>query len=196
MLTSIFAVFNAGKMDILALCFLSLSGFSLIMKIERSFWLQFSHMLRKDTGRLRNKNNHFAPGGTNSQGVPWTSRPQLQDPASCPASLAPSALMRSSLGNKDWQQVRISWDLACSLTVSFWRTVVQNIPISTPHSSWPEHSQGTEPRGNSLLRKHCRIRRNSWAEQEMRSLVDPSKKDRLQKILYLHWPLLSKSKIF
>lgn len=136
MLTSIFAVFSAGKMDILALCFLSLSGFSLIMKMERSFWLQFSHMLRKDTGRLRNKNNHFAPGGTNSQGVPWTSRPQLQDPASCPASLAPSALMRSSLGNKDWQQVRISWDLACSLTVSFWRTVVQNIPISTPHSSW------------------------------------------------------------
>lgn len=121
----IFVFLKALKLDIFALCF-----WFLLIKMGRCFWLQVPHMLRKDTGRMRSKSKHFAPAGTNRQGVRQASRPQSQDP-----SLAASALMKSSPGSEHWQWERLSWDLAC-VWLSSWHAVVQNTPISTLHSSW------------------------------------------------------------
>ena len=101
----------------------------------RFFRLQFPHMLRRETGRMRGR-EAFCISRYQQSGRAASS--PAPDPRSLllPAFLAASFLMKSSLGSKHWQQERISWDLAWSLTVSFWHTVVQNIPISALHSSW------------------------------------------------------------
>ena len=63
----IFVFFSAGNRDMHAVGFLFLPNFSLI-KMGRFFWLQFPHMLRRETGRMRGKEKHFASAGTNSEG--------------------------------------------------------------------------------------------------------------------------------
>lgn len=132
----ILVFFSAGNRDMHAVCFLFLPNFALI-KMGRFFWLQFPHMLRREAGGMRGKEKHFASAGTNSQGGRQASRHRhrIQDLSSCP----PPWLLLSSWSHH-WEANTGSRRGYPEIWPAVWQylsgTVVQNIPISAPHSSW------------------------------------------------------------